>query len=115
MLLVVVEPVVSPAVSVPLEPAAGLVVEPGVVPAVPVPLEPAAGLIVEPGVASAVPVALERPVADDGLGHKFLYTNCSGAPLQALADLALNVPFEYIQQVPEAYGELPGLCGLKTT
>jgi hypothetical protein len=71
----------------------------------------------------AVPVPLEPPVADDeeeddegdGLGHKLLYTYCSGAPLQAAADPALYVPFGYIQQVPEAYGELSGLCGLNTT
>jgi hypothetical protein len=78
-----------------------LLVEPVVSPAVSVPLEPVAALLVEPGVAPAVPVPLERAVADDereddegdGLGHKLSYTNCSGAPLQAVADPALNVPF----------------------
>jgi hypothetical protein len=58
-------------------------------------------LVVEPVVLPAVSVPLERSVADDereddegdGLGHKLLYTNCSGAPLQAVTDPALNVPF----------------------
>jgi len=88
-----------------------------------VPSEPVEGLLVEPGVvAPAVPVPVEFPVADgeredededegegDGLGHKLLYTNCSGAPLHVPADPASYVPFGYIQQVPEAYGELSGL------
>lgn len=51
-------------------------------------------------------VPLERSVVDDereddereddegnSLGHKLLYTNCSGALLQAVTDLALNMPF----------------------
>ena len=95
-----------------------LVVEPVVLPAVSVPLELIAALVVDPGVVPAVPVPLELFVVDDegdGLGHKLLYTNCSGEPLQAVTDSALNVPFGYIQQLPEAYGELLGLCGLKTT
>lgn len=100
-----------------------LVVEPIALPAVPVPLEPVAALVVEPVAAPAVPVPLARSMADDeweddegdGLGHMLLYTNCSGAPLQVVADPALYVPLVYIQQVPEAYGELSGLCGLKTT
>lgn len=29
----------------------------------------------------------------DGFGHTFVYTNCSGAPLQAVADPASYVPF----------------------
>lgn len=78
-----------------------LVVELVAAPAVSVPLEPAAAPVVEPVVALVVPVPLERSVADnereddevDGLGHKLLYTNCSGSPLQAVADPALNVPF----------------------
>jgi hypothetical protein len=86
-------------------------------------VEPAAALVVELVVLPAVPVPLERSVVDDereddegdGLGHKLLYTNCSGAPLQAVADPALNVPFGYIQQLPGAYGEWLGLFGLKTT
>lgn len=77
-----------------------LVAMPVVSPAVTVPLEPGA-LLVEPGVALTVPVPLERAVADDeredddgdGLRHKLSYTNCSGAPLQAVADPASNVPF----------------------
>ena len=100
-LLVVVEPGVAPAVPVPLEPVVALLVEPGAAPAVPVPLEPVVALLVEPGAATAVPVPLECAVADDereddegdGLGHKLSYTNCSGSPLQAVADPALNVPF----------------------
>lgn len=99
-----------------------LVVELVVLPAVSVPLELVAALVVEPEVVLAVPVPLDCSVADDereddeddGLGHGLLYTNCSGAPLQAVTDPALYVPFGYIQQVPEAYGELSGLCGLKT-
>jgi hypothetical protein len=100
-LLLVFEPGVAPAVAVPLEPVPALLVEPGVAPAVAVPLEPVPALLVEPGVAPAVAVPLERAVPDnereddegDGLGHKLSYTNCSGAPLQAVADPALNVPF----------------------
>jgi hypothetical protein len=100
-----------------------LVVDPVALPAVSVPLETIAALAVEPGVVAAVPLPLERSVTDDereddegdGLGHKLLYTNCSGAPLQAVTDPASNVPFGYIQQLPEAYGELLPLCGLKTT
>lgn len=87
------------------------------------PMAAAAAAAVEPEVVPAVPVTIERSVADDerkddegdGLGHKLLYTNCSGSPLQEVADSALNVPFGYIQQLPEEYGELLGLCGLKTT
>lgn len=101
-----------------VEPVVALLVEPGVVPMVPVPMVPVPVVPVP-----VVPVPLERAVADDereddegdGLGHTLLYTNCSGAPLQVVADPALKVPFGYIQQVPEAYGELLGLCGLKTT
>lgn len=97
-----------------------VVVEPVVLTAVSVPLEPVPALVVESGVVDAVPLPLERSVADDkseddGLGHKLLYTNCSGAPLQVVTDPALNVPFGKIQQLPGAYGELLGLCGLKTT
>jgi hypothetical protein len=51
----------------------------------------------------------------DGLGHTFSYTNCSGSPSQSDAASASYVPFGYIQQVPDRYGELLGLCGLKTT
>lgn len=118
--LVVVEPVVSPAASVPSELIAALLVEPGVAPAVSVPSELTPALLVEPGLAPAVPVPLERAILDDereddegdGLGHKLSYTNCSGAPLQVVADPALNVPFGYIQQLPDEYGVLLGLCGL---
>jgi hypothetical protein len=86
-------------------------------------VEPVSALVVELEVVPAVPVALELSVADDereddevdGLGHRFSYTNCSGSPLQVVADAALYVPFGYIQQLPEAYGELPELSGLKTT
>jgi hypothetical protein len=95
-----------------------LVVEPVVLPAVSVPLELEAALVVEPGLVPAVSVPLDDEMEDDegdGLGHKLLYTNCSGEPLQAVTDPALNVPFGYIQQLPEAYGELPGFFGLKTT
>jgi hypothetical protein len=86
-----------------------------------VPSEPGEGLLVEPGVvAPAVPLPVELGVADgerdddgegdgDGLGHKLLYTNCSGAPLHVPADPASYVPLVYIQHVPEAYGELSGL------
>lgn len=64
-------------------------------------VEPAAALVVGLGVVPAVPVPLELSVADDereddeddGLGHRLVYTNCSGVPLQAVADPALNVPF----------------------
>lgn len=64
-------------------------------------VEPVAALVVELGVVPAVPVAPERSVEDDeteddevdGLGHKLSYTNCLGAPLQAVTDPALNVPF----------------------
>src|ERR1700712_3388158 len=55
----------------------------------------------------------EDDEGDGGLGHTLLYTNCSGAPLQAVADAALYVPLGYIQQVPEAYCELLGFRGLK--
>lgn len=85
--------------------------------------EPVASPLVKPRVAPAVPVPPELAVADgareddegDGLGHKLSYTNCSGAPLQVVADPASNVPFGYIQQLPEEYGELSALVGLKTT
>lgn len=47
--------------------------------------EPIAALAVDPVPLPAVPVAIERPwacvkeeVEDDGFGHGFLYTNCSG-------------------------------------
>jgi hypothetical protein len=76
----------------------------------------------EPGVEPVVPVPPTVVVVDelgdevsDGLGHKLLYTYCSGAPLQVPTAPPLYVPFEYIQHVPDAYGELLGLCGLKTT
>jgi hypothetical protein len=49
-----------------------------------------------------------------GLGQGFLYTNCSGFPLQVPAAPASYVPFGYIQHVPSAYGEPLGLWGLKT-
>jgi hypothetical protein len=60
-----------------------------------------AALVVEPEIVPAVPVPPEFSVADDdteddevdGLGHKLLYTNCSGVPLQVVTDSALNVPF----------------------
>lgn len=86
-----------------------LLVDPAVSPAVSATLELVAALLVEPAVAPAVPVPLERAAADDereddegdGLGHRLLYTNCSEAPLQAVADPALNLPFGYIQQLPE--------------
>lgn len=66
-----------------------------------VPLELLTAVVVEP---------IECPIADDesegddadGLGHELLYANCSGLLVQAVADLALNVPFGYIQQLPEA-------------
>jgi hypothetical protein len=56
--------------------------------------------VAEPGVAPGVPVLLEPAVADDGrevdegdgFGHKLLYTNCCGAPLQDVAEPALYVP-----------------------
>lgn len=61
-------------------------------------------LVVETRRASVVPVPLmvavvdetkdEEDEEDEGLGHKLLYTNCSGWPLQALAAPASYVPFE---------------------
>jgi hypothetical protein len=85
----------------------------------------------EPEVVVAVPVPLDVPSADDeaevdeadpedesegdGLGHTLSYTNCSGSPSHSDAASASYVPLGYIQQVPERYGELLGLCGLKTT
>lgn len=100
-----------------------LVVESVDLRAVGVPSEPIAAGTGEPVAVSAVPVLLELSEADDesdegegvGLGHKFSYTNCSGAPLQVVVAPASNVLFGYIQQLPEAYGELFPLCGLKTT
>lgn len=80
-------------------------------------------LVVDPVELPAVPLPLERSVAKDkraddegdDLGHTLLYTNCFGAPLQAVAEPALYVPFGYIQQLPGAYGELSGFAALKTT
>ena len=94
-----VEPVVSPEVSAP---SAEPVVSPPV-PVLPVPWELVLALFVEPVVAPAVPVPLGCAVADDlreddvgdGLGHtlsKLLYTNWSGAPVQAVAAPGLNLP-----------------------
>jgi hypothetical protein len=59
-------------------------------------------VVVEPELVTVVLVPSECSVADaewdddeeDGLGHTFLYTNCSGSPLQVVADVALNVPSE---------------------
>jgi hypothetical protein len=90
----------------------------------------AAGVVVLPETRSAstlVPVAVSAetevdagadPEAADkeaGFGHGFLYTYCSGFPLQVLAFVASYVPFGYIQQVPEENGERSSVRGLKTT
>jgi len=61
-----------------------LVVEPVAAPAVTVPF-----------MCSAVAAGEREPDADEGdggLGHTLLYTYCSGAPLQVVADPALYVP-----------------------
>jgi hypothetical protein len=62
--------------------------------------------------AGADPTARDR---DTGFGHGFSYTYCSAFPLQVLALLASYVPLEYIQHVPEEYGERSSVRGLKTT
>lgn len=65
-------------------------------------------------VADGVEADAEADAEEAFLGHGFSYTNCSGAPLHLVAFVASKVPLGYLQQVPEAYGELLGLCGLKT-
>lgn len=83
-----------------------LVVEAGGVPAVPV--------LLAPSVTDAARAVDENEDKDEveglGLGHTLLYAYCSASPSQSLIELSSNdVPFVYIQQVPEAYGELPEL------
>lgn len=74
-----------------------LEVESRALPAASVASEPVAALVVEAGIVLAVAAPLPDDKREDdegdGLGHKLLYTNCSGSPLQAVADPELKVPF----------------------
>jgi hypothetical protein len=58
----------------------------------------AVGLVVSPELRALLDTLVgdgedEEANAGVGLGHTLLYTNCSGAPLQDLADRALKAPF----------------------